>query len=371
MSDNDVDLLVRSFRLFAEVEFAGSSETYARLAGAIAEAPGLAEPLFAAPPRQRRAILYFAAAQYLLRGPAAGHPLAGYLPPLGGTRALDGGLVPAFAAFVRAYGGELAALCATRTTQTNEAGRAAQLRPAFARAARLLGKRPVGLVELGTSAGLLLIPERYGYRYGGMRYGRPDAPDALVMDCEIRGEMPPDLDREPVVVDRVGLDLSPIDAGDPGSVDWLRSCIWPEHTDRLARLDAALAEVSKVAPRMVAGDMVANLPAVLSTVDAVPLVFSSFATNYLPGAAQSELAAALAAVGQRRDLVAVFNEAPRSGLGLFSAGAVEPGPGHAVATLTMVTWLDDRPTVTALAETGPHGQWLRWRPRDHPYDPVG
>jgi hypothetical protein len=371
VSDIEVDQLIRTFRVFTQRDFAGSSEIYARLSDAVGEAPGLAEPLLTAPPEQRRPLLYFAATQYLLRTSAYGHPLAGYLPTLGGTRPVDAGLVPTFTAFVRAYGDDLADLCATRTTQTNEPRRTALLRPAFARAARLLGDRPVSLVELGTSAGLLLIPDRYGYRYGELRYGRVDAPEALVMDCEIRGGSPADLDRQPVIADRVGLDLAPIDAGDEASADWLRSCVWPEHTERLGRLDAALAETVRAAPRLVAGDMVAGLPAVLSGVDAVPLVFASFAVNYLPDAAQAELAAALAEEGRQRDLVLVLNESASCGLGLFARDSPQPSPERAASTLTMVTWLDGRPAVTELATTEPHGQRLHWQPKDHPYHPVG
>ncbi|GIH13629.1 DUF2332 domain-containing protein [Rugosimonospora africana] len=387
MSDNVVDQLLGMFRSIREREFTGSSEVYTRLSDAVEQAPGLAEPLLAAPPEQRRPLLYFAATQYLLRTSAHGHPLAGYLPTLGGTRAPDPGLVPAFAAFVRAYGGDLAALCASRNTQTNEPLRSALLRPAFARAGRLLGDRPVSLVELGTSAGLLLLSDRYGYRYRGRRYGRADAPEALVMDCEVRGGQPADLDREPVVADRVGLDLAPVDAGDPASVDWLRSCVWPEHTERLARLDAALAEAVRAAPRLIAGDLVAGLPAVLSDVDAVPLVFASHALIYLPDAARAELVATLAETGRRRDLVVVLNESSACGLELFArvaprategeASRSNGGPGkdgpapRAACTLTMVVWLDGHPTVTELATTDPHARWLHWRIEDHPYRPVG
>ena len=370
MPDNDVERMVRMFRAFAVREFAGSSPRWELLSNAIAEAPGLAEPLLSAPEGQRRAILYFAATQYLLRGPAQGHPLAAYLPTLGGTREPDAGLVPAFAVFVRDHGGELAALCASRTTQTNEALRAALLRPAFAHADGLVG-RPVSLVELGTSAGLLLIPDRYAYCYGADRYGRPDAPEALTLSCELRGpDRPPHLDRQPAIADRVGLDLNPVDATDPAAADWLRACVWPEHVDRLARLDAALVEVAAAAPRLVAGDMVTELPAVLSTVDSVPLVFSSNALTYLPDQRRADLVSSLAEVGARRDLVLVVNEAAQVGLRLFAPDSPPPEPGLSVGTLTVVAWIDGRPTVTALAKTGPHGQWLNWQPVGYPYRPA-
>lgn len=374
MPDNDVERLVRMFRVFAEHEFPGHSVRWELLSHAIADAPGLGEPLLSAPPRQRLAILYFAATQFLLRGPARGHPLAAYLPTLGGTREPDGGFLPAFAAFVRDHGGELAALCASRNTQTNEALRAALLRPAFVHAGAALGGRPVGLVELGTSAGLLLIPDRYRYRYGSASsgyasYGRPDAPEALTMSCELRGPGRPELDRVPEIADRVGLDLQPIDVTDRASADWLRSCVWPEQVDRLARLDAALAEVATVRPRLVEGDMVALLAPVLSNMDAVPLVFASHALMYLPGAAQAELVRTLDGIGARRDLVLVVLGDAQTALRLFAPDSPTAEPGQLIGTLTVVTWLGGRATVTALGRTAPHGQWLDWCPTGYPYRP--
>jgi hypothetical protein len=227
----------------------------------------------------------------------------------------------------------------------------------------------VGLVELGTSAGLLLIPDRYAYRYGSECYGRADAPPRLTMSCELRGSGRPDLAGAPLIADRVGLDLQPVDATDPASIDWLRSCVWPEHVGRLARLDAALAEVASVRPRLVADDMVAGLAPILSTVDAVPLVFASNALTYLSEEARADLVGTLDRIGAWRDLVLVVNEAAMAGLRMFAPDSPPPEPGLAIGTLTMVTWLDGRPTVTALAKTAPHGQWLNWDPVGYAYRP--
>lgn len=183
-SSDDLSRLAVMFARFAEYEFRASSPRYTLLAETVAGEPELARPLLAAPGPQRRAILYFAAVQYLLRTVAPGHPLAGYLPTFGGHYPPGPGMVAAFVDFVTSHAEQLARICATRMTQTNEPRRTALLRPAFGRAAEWLGGRSLALVELGTSAGLLLLPDRYGYRYTGgghtRRYGRPDAPPALV-----------------------------------------------------------------------------------------------------------------------------------------------------------------------------------------------
>lgn len=145
-------VLAEIFRHFARHEFHGSSPLYERLSEFVADRPELATPLRAAVPGQRRAILLFAAVQYLLRSAAQGHPLSGYFPTLGGLRPADDGLPTALADLVSTFRAELTEVCATRTTQTNEARRAALLRPGFGRAVAAARGRPISLVELGTSA---------------------------------------------------------------------------------------------------------------------------------------------------------------------------------------------------------------------------
>lgn len=376
MNSADSQTLTRTFRHFARREFRGHSARYEYLAGVVADRPELAAPLLAAPPAQRRAILYFAAVQYVLRTVAPDHPLAGYLPTLGGTRGVDADLPAAFADLVSAHRDALIALCASRTTQTNEARRAALLRPGFGRAAALAGGRPLGLVELGTSAGLLLLSDAYACRYEqGARTATYGPAGGLTLTCEVRGDRWPEpAAAELTVTGRVGIDLAPIDPTDRAATDWLRSCIWPEHTDRLARLDAALAEVARARPRMLAGDMVATLPTALSSVDeeAVPVVFASNAVNYLPAADLARLVATLDRVGRQRDLAVLFNEAASYGAELFiGRRPAEAGPPGVlnVGVLTLVAWRDGRATVEVLARTGPHGQWLDWLPNEYAYAP--
>ncbi|MCW6011145.1 DUF2332 domain-containing protein [Micromonospora sp. CPCC 205371] len=376
MTSAESRALSRMFRHFALKEFHGHSARYEYLSGVVADRPDLAAPLLAAPPDQRRAILYFAAVQYLLRTIARDHPLSAYLPVLGGTRGVDSELPAALASFVSAHRDALTALCATRTTQTNEARRAALLRPGFGRAAALAGGRPLSLVELGTSAGLLLMSDRYACRYEhGSRTTTYGPAGGLALTCEVRGDRWPEPAAGPLpVAGRVGIDLAPIDATDAAATDWLRACVWPEQTDRLARLDAALAEVARARPAMLAGDMVETLPLALSTVDGdtVPCVFSSNAVTYLPDGDRRRLVAALAEVGARRDLTVLFNEAAPFGAEMFiGRRPAEAGPRGvlAVGVLTLVAWRGGQATVEVLARTGPHGQWLEWTPREYRYAP--
>lgn len=363
--------LVRVFQHFARHEFHGHSPRYEFLSEVVADRPELAGPLLAAGPGQRRPILFFAAVQYLLRTTAHGHPLAEYLPGLGGSGGIGSDLAAAFVDLAQTRRDELAQLCATRSTQTNEANRAALLRPGFGRVAELWPDRPLHLVELGASAGLLLRADRYACRYLGSdgrtaTYGPAGLPPTLTMTCEVRGTVWPEpAAADPAVAARTGIDLAPIDAADSRATDWLRACVWPEQTDRLARLDAALAEVGRDHLRLVAGDMVESLPRVLATVsdDALPCVFASNAVTYLGRSDRRRLVAVLAEIGAGRDLAVLLNEASEAGAELFQdhrPAAAGPAGVLSVGLLTLVTWRGGRIGVDVLARTGPHGQWLEW-----------
>ena len=111
-------------------------------------------------------------------------------------------------------------------------------------------------------------------------------------------------------------------------------------------------------PRLVRGDMLGTLPALLSTVDSsvVPLVFASTVLTYLTGEAAHELVALLVATGARRDLVVVLNEAAICGVRLFGPPAPDGPATQAIGTLG----------VDVPGHTGPHGQWLTWAPARYP-----
>ena len=71
--------------------------------------------------------------------------------------------------FVVAQADALAALLATRHTQTNEIGRCAVLWPVLCALAQRSGQRRLALLDFGCSAGLNLGVDRYRYDYGDFR----------------------------------------------------------------------------------------------------------------------------------------------------------------------------------------------------------
>ena len=270
-----LDALARQFERFAEHTH-GYSPLYERLSRSIAGDQDLLAMATHARPGQLPPNLLFGAVHYLLLE-GTEHPLAQYYPSLRGgdadSTASERDPHPAFRAFCLEHRREVETLVRTRLVQTNEVGRCACLLPAFALVMRQAPGEPLALVEVGASAGLNLLWDRYGYSYdGALRWGDPGA--AVQVACALRGPLQPPLPAEaPRVAWRLGLDLNPIDVRDADATLWLRALIWPEHRHRAAVLLRAIEEARRDPPHLVAGDALDHLPEALGDVAARRTLF--------------------------------------------------------------------------------------------------
>ncbi|HMK11722.1 MAG TPA: DUF2332 domain-containing protein, partial [Acidimicrobiales bacterium] len=134
--------------------------------------------------------------------------------------------------------------------QTNEVGRAAALAPCFLTVAIETGLR-LRVLEVGTSAGLNLRWDHFGYDDDGTRWGDPASP--LQLQDRWSGNPRPWADapsHDGLVVDRAGCDPNPIDPTVESGRHKLRSFVWPDQTARFARLDAAIEIARRVPARI-------------------------------------------------------------------------------------------------------------------------
>lgn len=372
----------RRFEIFVDREARESSPLYAMLSQFVSDdliAGGyFTEVLATAPARQRIPNLLFASVHRVLFDHPE-EPLARYYPSLGGTREPDEELPKTFTAFVAAHRDEIDPLLATGETQTNEVRRAAQLFPAFAWV-QTTTRRPLGLIEIGTSAGLLLHPDRYDYRYefpdGTIVEGGEASADGVPpLHCPVHGACTPEqlapLVGKPLrVSSRVGLDLNPLDPADPEARAWLNALVWPEHTERRQRLEAALAHAARRPARLRKGDAVRILADAVESVadNAIPCIFVSNSLPHWSAEGREALVGLVRELGARRDLVFIVKEAHRVGLGLFS-GAPDPAApeGKDVhEVLGVVVYIGGRERLFRLGAAGMHGSWLEWEPRPLP-----
>jgi HAD superfamily hydrolase (TIGR01509 family) len=252
----------------------GRSPLYVALIAAAAddyEAGGVVARLFAgvdAPPGAVPALRLMAALHEL----ALSHrepELSAFYPSAGGTRPPDHAWPVAHEALERNFDWIERRL--HRTVQTNEPGRSAALYPVllWLTAAH---RRPLRLLEIGASAGLNLICDRYRYDVGELTLGDPDSPvrfeqpwrPAPPAMCPERGIDLAAAAAALRISHREGCDPNPLDPASPDDRRRLISYIWPDETDRLARLDAALSVAAPRPPMVVKAQAIEWLPDALS-----------------------------------------------------------------------------------------------------------
>jgi hypothetical protein len=299
-------------------EARGLSPAYVTLAESVAADDVVLRFIAALPPPKQQPNLLFAAARYLL------------------GRAAD---ISELRRLVAGHGPELARLMRSRRTQTNEPARCASLLPALAQL-----PEPLALIEVGASAGLTLLFDRYSYDYDGCLVSGPGA-DGPTLRCALRGPVPLP-DHVPDIVWRAGLDLNPLDVSSTDDVRWLTCLVWPGEADREERLAQAVAAARRDPPPVHRGDLLTDLPALAAQApaDATLVIYHSAVLTYVAPQARAGFASIVRSLGATW----LSNEGP----GVLPGIAV---PEHDDASFVLVR--DGR---TPLALCGGHGSWLHW-----------
>ncbi len=183
---------------------------------------------YAGDPRGSALPLRFAAALHRLVLSGQAPELARHYPSVGGTAEPGDAWLPArrvleqHTALVRALTG--------LPCQTNEVGRAVPLLVGLAEIAGRTGA-PLRLLEIGASAGLNLLLDRFRF---GSAWGPADSPCRLpdvgvaLATTTLR------------IAERAGCDPAPLDPGEPEARLRLSASIWGDQVERLERLRGAL-----------------------------------------------------------------------------------------------------------------------------------
>jgi hypothetical protein len=317
-ADDPAAEVAEDYRAFARREAHGRSPAYESLANSVADDAGLVGFAASLPPAKRQPNLLFAAARYLLGAPP------------GPAELRD---------LVSRSRAQLTEVILSRRTQTNEPARCATLLPALAQL-----PPPLALIEVGASAGLTLLVDKYSYDYAGHRLPGRD-PLAPTLRCAPRGPVPLPAG-VPEIAWRAGLDINPLDVNDADDVRWLSCLVWPGEGDREQRLAAALAAARRDPPAVHRGDLLTDLPALAAQAPAgaTLIVYHTAVLAYVAPGERGKFIAAVRALGA----VWLSNEAPGVVPGLTAVG---PAAGQSLLA---------RDGRTLLAHTDPHGAWLHW-----------
>lgn len=180
--------------------------------------------------------------------------------------------------------------------QTNEAGRSSNF------IASMLWLADKGLpprfecLEIGSSAGINLMLDRYRYDLGGVETG-PE-PGAMRFAPEWKGPPPPDVPIK--ILSTRGCDVAPVDLTDPAQALRLKAYIWPEHTIRFERMEAAVRAASERRPdiaKINAADFVEAELARPQAEGTTRLLMHSIVWQYVPDDQQERITAAMEAAG--------------------------------------------------------------------------
>ncbi|PRY25404.1 hypothetical protein CLV78_102582 [Aliiruegeria haliotis] len=230
-----------------------------------------------------------------------------------------------------------------RPPQTNEVRRAAALIPALHLLARETGK-PLAVWEVGCSAGLALRMDRFHLSAGSTSYGPGESAVRLRPDWTGAPPAPSRIE----IVDRQGVDLSPLDPADPEHRLRLLSYLWPDQPDRRALTKAAISVALETPARIQKADALDWLARTLPTrrEGVATLLFHTVAWQYLPPKARARGEAMIAAEGARAT--------PDSPLARLSL----EGDGEPQAALTLQVWPGGR--CRHLGRADFHGRTVEW-----------
>jgi hypothetical protein len=320
---NALERIAATYTAFAVDEARGWSGIYERLALAVAQSEQLLAFIASLPAERRQPNLFLGAVRHVCGVPADGDDL-------------KRGVAREHA--------RIRAVMLSRTTQTNEPGRCAVLLPVLAQL-----PQPLALLEVGASAGLCLIPDRYGYDYGSARIApvttATGPPPVFV--CDVTGSLPVP-SAVPHIAWRCGIDLNPIDLQSASDTEWIETLVWPEQDARAQRLRAAIAIARQDSPRVVRGNLLTDLEPLLAAAprQATLVVFHTAVLAYVASqAARDRFAAMMRDAG----VAWISNEHA----GVFPSLAAGAPASRQRRFLLM---LNGKP----LAWTGPHGQSIEW-----------
>ncbi len=233
----------------------------------------------------------------------------------------------------------------TSPPQTNEVGRSGVLLGGFLTVAALTGL-PLRLLEIGASAGLNLNFDKYRYRLGSSSWGDPDSPVVLAPDWT--GGQPP-LSVPLRVMERAACDRAPVDLADPAQRLRLRAYVWADQTERLERLEAAIALARRDGITVERADAARWVPDQLAMAaeGRATVLIHSIMWTYVPAPDQAGIAAAIATAGRR-----ATDTAPLSWL-RFEPSGTPSGP-----ELNLTTWPGEHHRRLATATA--HGHRVAW-----------
>jgi hypothetical protein len=348
-----IDSLAHLWGWMAEENMKGYSPIYERIARAVADDSAILTLISSLPPEAHLPLSLLAAVHYVV--------LEGGAPELAEIYAgrSDADPAPLFIEASRSHWDEIQALLSFRHVQTNDCGRSALIGPGLTWLGPKLGGSPA-LVDVGASAGLALLCDRYRLDYGDRgTTGPEDSP--VVAKCEVVAGNPPIQDRIPELSSQVGIDRSPIDVSKPEDARWLLACVWPD-TGRLERTAASIGLAQSNPPTLVKGDANEVLPSVLAELPkgTPAVVLTTWALAYFSLEQRARFVEILEDASRTRPVAWLSLEGPGV-VEAFADVPEEKRDDNVASLLGAIIFDHGTQHPEFLATAHPHGLWIDWR----------
>jgi len=302
-----MERLAKNFLRFSELEAKKSSPLYAYWSKRIAEDRELLELISNIPASQPKPNLFFASVQYLAN--KGNHPLKAYYYKFDQSQEYLYESYNSLKEFVRLYGSDLIACFQTKLVQTNEINRSSYLYPIFSEIAQETGK-PLTLMEIGTSAGLLLNLDHYSYEIKEnnqiKKFG--DKESTVVVSSENFG-VPINVKKPFEVSERIGIDLNIIDLNKEDDYEWMKALIWPEQKERKELLEKVKQLNKNIKKTLVTGDFLQIIPSNLKNVndDSQVVLFHTHVANQFNETLKQNLLAMIQDLSEHSPIYHVYN----------------------------------------------------------------
>lgn len=233
--------------------------------------------------------------------------------------------------------------------QTNEAGRSASVIAGLLWLSQKLGPK-FALNEIGASAGINTMMDRYAYDLGGVLAG-PEG-SAMLIKPEWRGDAPPANLAQ--ITGVKGCDINPVDLSDSVQALRLKAYIWPDARIRMSRMDAAIALAAEKRPDLVKQDAAEFVQEMLSGAPETGVTRTLFHTvmwQYMPEATTAAITEMMETAG-----ASATAENP---LAWISVETNRKTYNHELNVRYWTGSAQDGET-HLLAQAHPHGAWVEW-----------
>ena len=338
------------------------SALYSYLCSQIAEDRQLLAIADSSPAASQRDYHFLAAIHYLLLDPAnADHRLARFYPTLTSDPLAPEQSFAAFRAFCLENASAVQSVLQSKPLQITMAERAAGLSLSLGELAAQTSLE-FNLIEIGCSAGLLLLFDQYRYDFGRFgRLGKSSAPGPITTELAgVNARRPSCI---PHVRDRIGIDLDPLDVESSSGRRWLSALLYPEWKIERDNLHAALSVLVKRRPQIEKGDALELLPGVASHLEGPVCVFHSFCLYYWSVEEKRELDRLLLQIASDRPVYRLGIESPAKYIAIAKGEqASRQGFDRSefFAEVTCTSYQDGVVASHLWAKCGAFSEWFEW-----------